>query len=149
MIAHRLMDARDEKFIVDSWVKSYRESDYVGLIQYCDYFAIMLDQIAKLIALPSVRVIVAYDPTETDRIADINGWICTERSERHNVDLLYYVFVKSAYRGRGIARGLFAASELDAAPSFAYVCRTSVVDDLEKAHLVPRGARFAPILGRH
>ena len=127
-VAYRAMDSRDERFVLDSWSKSYRESDYAGLIQASDWFPIMLGQLAKVLRIPTVQVRVAYDPSDAERVADIYGWLCFDRYQL-DVPLVYYAFVKSAYRRRGITRELFRVSGVDVDRPFVYVCRTYMLDD--------------------
>jgi GNAT superfamily N-acetyltransferase len=150
VIAYRHMDSRDEHFVLDSWAKSYRESDYAGLIQNKDWFPIMLRQLGKLLTLPHVKVTIAFDPSDADRVADIYGWICVEHG--FVSPLVYYVFVKSAYRRRGIARDLFRAAGIDLARPFAFICQTAVIEEMIKdrtlSKLAPH-ATFRPIAGRH
>jgi hypothetical protein len=152
-VAYRDMDSRDERFVVDSWAKSFRESDHAGLIQNADWFAIMIPQLEKLVRMKGVSVTVAYDP-KTQRAADIYGWICTERltTRGEAVPLVFYVFVKNAYRMHGIARGLFRAAGVDLADAFVYACKTYVVEELERSRALKRmapSARYAPMAGRH
>lgn len=146
------MDQHDRRFVVDSWAKSYRESKQAGLIQNSDWFPVMLRQFEKVLLHPRVRVVVAYDPAEKDRIADLYGWLCYEPGTEQYSPLVYYVFIKSAYRRRGLARRLFDAAGIDHVRPFRYACSTYVVDELEKSYWLKRNAPYAtfdPIAGRH
>jgi|SRR5580704_1716398 hypothetical protein len=150
-LAFRKMDALDQRFVTDAWAKSYRESDYAGIIQNDSWFSIMLPQFARIVEHPDVHVTMAYDPS-SPRESDLFGWICTETCQQdgYPVPLVYYVFVKSAYRKRGIARALFGVAGIDPQRPFVYACKTYVVDKMTEvdAHRLIPYARFCPMMGR-
>jgi hypothetical protein len=146
--------------VVATFVESYRTSRSAGLIAMEDWQAVMEPQVKKVLARDGVTVHVACHPGETDRRADLYGWIAVERgyvaaepevaNGRHghrlvpcDVPLVLYVYVKSPFRKLGIARGLFGAAGIGA--RWNYACRTSVVTKLaakmreaEWLHLVAR-----------
>lgn len=149
MIAYRGMDEGDRKFVIDSWAKSFRESEHAGLIQMSDWFPIMIVQIGKVLTRPEVETIIAYDPTDTDRVADIYGWLCCE--PLRIPPLVYYMFVKSPYRRRGIASGLLKHAHIKLDRPVEYACRTYVVDELDRGRWIARHAPYAsfrPLAGR-
>lgn len=145
MIAHRRADAIDQRFIIDSWVGSYRDADSAGFIQVGDWYPVMIGQVKKTLERPDVVATVAYETSDPDRGAELYGWIVADVVERP--PLVYYVFVKRAYRKSGVARGLFAAVGIRPGGRFHYVCSTEAVHELEVAQKIPL-AKWCPNLGR-
>jgi len=152
LIAFRPMEERDRHFVVSSWTQSFKASPMAGFIQAEDFYRIMDLQIEKALQRPDVRTIVAYNPNDTDHIADLHGFITADTEERP--PLVYYVFVKAAYRrggrgrlweGPGLARRLFVAIGVDANKPFNYVCTTPTVRALQ--HKLPLAA-WKPLWGR-
>lgn len=146
-IAHRDADADDRNFIGSAWASSYRGSNTAGFTLAEDWYAHAIMTITKIRAQPDVRTVVAYETSDPDRGADLYGFIVadTTPTERYAAPLVYYVFVKQAYRLMGIARGLFAAVGIDPAGRFDYVCSTPSVTDVERKISL---AKWAPLRGR-
>ncbi len=151
-IGYRTAELEDQRFIVDSWVGSYRDAFTAGIIQVEDWYAVMIPTVEKILAKPEVRTAVAYVSGVTDRVADLVGFIVADPSD--TPPLVYYVFTKEHYRragkgrlwgGPGIARSLFAAAGIDPARPFNYVCSTPMCRTLERK--IPL-ARWQPLLGR-
>jgi GNAT superfamily N-acetyltransferase len=143
-IAYRTADEFDQRLVVSAWVRSYRDADTAGFVQVDDWPAVMSDQVRKALARPDVVATVAYETEDTERLADLYGFIVADVVE--TPPLVYYVFTKQAYRRLGIARGLFAAIGVDPARAFNYVCSTPAVSQLRRK--IPM-ARWTPRLGRH
>lgn len=140
MITHRPFEPDDRNFIVNSWVASYRDSDTAGMIQVDDWYAVMIPQVNKVLAKPDVETIVACGQSDTSHLY---GFICFDRAD--NPPLVYYVFVKSAYRRNGIAKGLFDAAGIRPDSVFHYVCSTPWASRLERKMPL---ARWMPRRGR-
>lgn len=150
--------------VVSTWRDSYRDSYTAGLIGNGDWSRIMVDQIRRILARPGVELWVAVNPAANPELkADCHGWIATERGfqlpTRRRVagqwrrvlatasdPLVHYVYVKSAYRRRGIARRLFEAAGVDPELPFFHSCATETSSRLRKK--APR-ARFNPIIARY
>lgn len=143
-IAFRTLEPADRRFVVDSWARSYQMANTAGLVQLDDWLPIMIPQIGRVIDRVDVTTMVAYDP-ETPPPADLYGFITADVSVEPA--LVYYVFVKQSYRGRGLARVLFRAIDVDPDAPFLYVCDTPVVGTLRRAGKIPL-ARWKPVLGR-
>lgn len=143
-VAFRPAEPQDQRFIVDSWVSSFRTSYSAGLIQIRDFHAVMWPQIERALARPDVRTIVAHETQETDHVADLYGFITADTSL--SVPLVYYVFVKAPARRARIAARLFAAIGVDPAKPFAYACKTAIVSQL--ARKIPM-AKWQPLLARY
>ncbi len=148
-IDYRRALPRDREFVISTWSSSYKDSHSAGMITDEDWPSVMHVQIGKTIDRPDCTVIVACDSTARDHIADLYGFIAADSS----VPLVWYVYVKSAYRRLGIARGLYAAAGIDPAAAHSWACKTAVAAHLAKpvneggAGKIPH-ARFDPKLGR-
>lgn len=143
MIAHRAALPVDQRFIVGAWVGSFRDANTAGLIQVEDWYAVMIPQIAKVMARPDVTATVAYETLDPEPATNAYGFIVADVVEQPA--LVYYVYVKEPYRRSGIARGLFDAIGVDPARPFSYVCSTPMEAMLRRK--VPM-ARWKPLLGR-
>lgn len=152
-IAYRPATAEEARtFVVASWSASMRTAFTSGFIQDEDYFEIMDAQVAKALARPDVRAVVACASSGASAGSDLLGFIVADTDERP--PLVYYVYVKEHYRrggagrlwaGPGIARGLFAAIGVDPEQPFSYVCSTPMCRTLQRK--IPL-ARWQPLLGR-
>lgn len=153
----------DLDFVVASWLDSYQSSYSAGLVQMNDWRAVMDPQIRKVLARPGVELYVARNPeADPDLRCDAHGWLACERGFKHRTrkmisgrwkstweqsdrPLVHYIYVKSAYRKRGIARGLFRAAEIDPIWPFYFTCKTPIVRDLMR---VAPGAEWNPLFAR-
>lgn len=143
MIAIRPAAAHDERFVIASWLSSWRDANAAGLIQHEDWFDVMWPQLQKALARPDVQTLVAYETDEADHVADLYGFITADVAA--STPLLYYCYTKQAYRRMGVARRLFAAVGLDPRSRFEFVCKAPVPGELlTKAPL----ARWNPAAGR-
>jgi GNAT superfamily N-acetyltransferase len=143
VIAIRPAAAHDERFVIASWLSSWRDANAAGLIQDEDWFPVMWPQIKKALARPDVQTLVAYETDEADHVADLYGFIAADVVTA--TPLLYYVYTKQAYRKMGVAKRLFAAIGLNASRRFEFVCKAPVPAELlTKAPL----ARWNPAAGR-
>lgn len=127
-----------------NWVDNYRTSHAAGLIQMSDWKAVMLPQVAKVLARPGVEVLVAANPQNAGTKADVYGWLCHERGWR--CPLVHYVYIKDDYRGEGIARGLMKKAGIDPRKEFLYTCKTPVLSKLSDS--IPN-ARWSPLKARY
>lgn len=137
MTRYRKAEAGDRVFVDYAWLDSYKWAHAAGMIHMDDWRDVMLPQIARIRNRPRAVTIVAEEPTA------LAGFICAEPSG--DPPLVFYVYVKEAYRRSGIARGLFRAAGVDPQSRFVYACKTAVVSELFGK--VPR-ARFDPYAAR-
>jgi hypothetical protein len=124
-IGYRPGVLEDRKFIIPMWSSSYKKSHSAGIIQAEDWPTIMHPQIEKALDRVDARTVVAFDKDDPDFVY---GFIAGDTSDVTPV--LFYVYVKEAYRRSGIARGLFAAFGVDPSKRFVYVCKTGIVATL-------------------
>ena len=149
-LAYRAALDRDLKFVLYSWVKSQKFEPTAGLVPAERWREVMTPVFEGILAREGVEIFVAYDPDETDYTADLFGWIAVERG--HKQPLVHYVMVKKNFRGEGMARGLFAAADVDPARRFFYSCQTRMLsEDENRISLLRRfwQAQFVPVLCRH
>lgn len=137
----RAADETDLRFVLHSWLDSYKFSHAAGLIAVADWRAVMEPQVRRILARAGVSVLVAHHPV-TDRTADVYGWVALE--SYRNIPLVHYVYVKQAYRRMGVAAELLLAAGVHPSDRFYYTCRTAVVGKLD----LPR-AQWRPLIARH
>lgn len=93
----RPYDVSDEGFIFNSWLKSYRSSDFAKLqcneVYYSNYKKIVESILGKS------KIIVACNP---DDAMQVYGYIIYEDLPKNNL-LIHYVYVKYTYRKFGIS----------------------------------------------
>jgi GNAT superfamily N-acetyltransferase len=87
------------RLVASSWFESYRRGGYAPEVPYPTYQIGQGQAIDRCIE--SGRVIVAVNPIEPDEVC---GWLCFTHG------ITFYVYVKQAYRRRGIARALHEAA---------------------------------------
>lgn len=107
-------------FVLGGWSSSLKHARDAGMITSDDWIGVMHQQIAKICARPEARVFVAADQV-------LIGFIAGEPAER----IVYYCFVKEAYRRNGVARSLFEALGVDPRARFAYPVMTRILTDHE------------------
>jgi hypothetical protein len=144
VIAHRPADEWDMRFVVHSWVSSWQKSDTAGGIQAHNWYRIMIPEVLEIIDKPEVKVAVAYESSDSDRGADLYGFIAADPDD--DPPLVYYVYVKEPYRRSGIARGLFGALGINPQLPFNYAQSTPALYKFRRG--IPM-ARFTPTLGRY
>lgn len=142
-LAYRPSEPSDRRFIIESFLSSYRTAHTAGLIQMADWHAVMEPQICKLLEREGVTTFVAYHPGEADHIADLYGWIASETG--HDQPMVHYVYVKNHYRQKGIATGLFKAASVDPRRTF-YICAKTAMSS-RLAHKTPC-AKWDPLRAR-
>jgi hypothetical protein len=153
VISFRPMEPRDRPFVVTSWIDSYRTAYTAGLISMKRWSRIMRVEIEDMLDRPA-QVIVAYDPEDTDHVADLLGFIAYD-IQSFRLPYVYYVYVKATYRrwgyrnrervGDGVARQLFRAAGIDPEAPFQYAASTPKVRELKRK--IPC-ARHQPLLAR-
>lgn len=129
--SNRLALPADRDFIVSGWSSSYRLSDRAGMIAMSRWADTMHREIDDVLARPSASTVTAYD---TDS-GVFQGFICADRNPgppisdliTSGLPIVFYVYVKEAYRREGVARGLFASVGIDPMLPFTYACRTPIV----------------------
>jgi len=107
----------DIKFVGDSWLRSFRDSPWAGVVGNNDYFDTYHRTIEQLFAR-GAKLLVACQVNDP---AHILGWICTEPVKGGTA--VHYLFVKRWYREKGLASELIRRSIADGQERF-YTFRT-------------------------
>jgi GNAT superfamily N-acetyltransferase len=135
----------DLRFVLSSWLASYRGAHAAGMIQMTDWVTVMSPQVDAVLSRVGVTVLVAGHPTAEPGTADVYGWIAAEH-QGGTIPLIHYCYVKHAYRRRGFARRLLQALRLSATDEIEYTCKTAVISKLKAK--MPR-ARWQPLRARY
>lgn len=154
-ISHRPATEHDLPFVKHAWVESFRESDHAGPIPMRIYRRTYYEVISDVLERPGVETVVAY---RTDDPGQLVGFICIERDAFDHytsrcVPAVHFVYVKvgdptAPLRRFGIARGLFAAVNVDPRSYFIFPFKTPMGADLVrqlglKGKHNPRFVRYA------
>ncbi len=137
----------DRRFIVSGWSASYRMSRdcttpmAIYAKQKHEEVNVHLDRTGVQTIVAEGSVLAGFVTFERDaRLFDDRGWA--------NADYVFYVYVASFFRKRGVARDLFRAAGIDPASRFHYACRTHGSWELRSkiplAHYSPMYARYSP-----
>jgi hypothetical protein len=172
-LAIRPADAGDRAFIAASWSTSAgRPAQVVGILTRDAWRTAVWSSVPEVLDRPGVRALVAADPTEDTRRADLFGFLVWEpaacavtpdprtrqpvyrRAAAGPLPLVWFCYVKAGYRfdrasthNARIASGLFRAAGIDPRSPFPYVCDTRFVGRLRDAGKLP-AAQWRPELGR-
>lgn len=95
--------ATDLNFIFDSWMKSWRESKWSGVIPNHLYFNVQRELIEGLISRGATLLVVS----PADQEAVILGWACGE--EKDGACILHYLYVKDPFLDYDLDRLLIDA----------------------------------------
>lgn len=122
-------DPEDSRFVIDSWISSFRTAHAAGLVLMKDWHDVMWSQIQQVIARPRVRTLLAVDDRDHNFFY---GFLTYEPAAQPAY--VYYAYTKETYRrarGRvfdtGVATGLFEHAGIDPRRSFGYACKTPMV----------------------
>lgn len=119
----------DLNFILNSWLKRYRDAIRARFVSDRDYYAIQHEVISKILAQPGLIALIACNPSDENQIF---GYVVAEQS--HLVpDLLFvhWTYTKGFARKYGIAGSLLKA--LPAASTVHYTHKTALVEFLDKS----------------
>lgn len=143
-VAHRQGAVQDLPIIFSSWLRSFKDSHYAGLIPNNLYYDIYRAALEQLIARPGVEIWCAVNPQEEEEKHQIYGWLCIERG--YALPVIHYLYVKQAYRMFGVARSLLAAVKIDPAQPFIFTFKTPDAASLMKRRRIC--GHFDPLLAR-
>jgi GNAT superfamily N-acetyltransferase len=117
----RAMRASDEAFVYSSWLRSYEDSDWAKSRWAAPYRKTQSALIEQLVESNLVYVVEAVDGTPGG--LDLDGWICGWPEA-----LVHYVFVRQSARGRGVARELLGALQIDKTTPAVYTHHARLLD---------------------
>ncbi len=142
-IAYRPAADADRRFVIGSWLDSFRDSHAAGQIAMADWQSIMWAQVERILARPGCQTIVSCnseDPTQ------LHGFVTFDSDTGDDPPLVFYCYVKSAFRRWGIARGLLRTAGIDPTEPLDYAFKTAVVprlaDHIPLSKWQPLAARF-------
>jgi hypothetical protein len=121
-IAYRPAELTDAPIVVSLWSRGYKHCRQAGIIATEEWAPVMHRQFQRLLSRPHVRTIIAFENTSP---SFIYGFIAGDTS--WHTPVIYFTYVKEAYRRAGYARGLFAALGVDPEQPFRYVCFTPFI----------------------
>lgn len=141
----RLFVESDRGFVFHSWLKSFKNSHYAGVIPMHHYYKVYTEALNDILSREGTEVVVATNPEESDARHEIFGWCCAERGPGHP-PVLHYIYMKQAFRHNGIAKEMLQATGILDAPEFWYTFRTlswsEIVRHNPRAWHKPLFARF-------
>lgn len=100
LLARPINTEKDINFLLSTWLQSYRSSDFANAIANDDYFPNHQILIMSILGHENNAVTVVCDPEEQDQII---GYIVFNTK----APIVYYCYVKHAFRKLGIAAWMF------------------------------------------
>lgn len=122
-IKYRAATQEDVGFIFNSWLKSYRNSNFARFISNTIYYTEQHKIIETLIS--ENKVIVACNEQDSNQLY---GYICAGTVEGFLV--CHYIYVKHTYRNMGIGKSLLSQMSHDPSNAALYTHHTRVADRL-------------------
>lgn len=95
----------DEAFLFNSWLKSYRNSDFARALRNDIFYSMHHLVIERILQRPTTQVLIACDPTAPDVVY---GYLVAERVG--GPPIYHFLYVKAAFRRAGIAKALLEAT---------------------------------------
>ena len=92
--------AHDVPLILDSWLNSWRQSKYAGVIRNNDYYETQRSVIEDLIARGATLIVADAGRT-------LFGWACSELKD--GLTVVHFVWVKDIYLRKGVEEALLDA----------------------------------------
>jgi len=112
-----LADEQDRRFVLDGWLKSWRKSQYAGVVANNRFSEVTFDTIKQLFDR-GMTILVAESVNPDTKV----GFIAYERSE---IPVLHYLYVKPVLRGLGFGGRLLTEVGITPEEPFVYTFRTS------------------------
>lgn len=123
----RPAESTDIPFILNSWLKRYRDAVHPRLVTDRVYFEAQHAVIRKILATEGLEILVACDPTDANHIY---GYVVAEHLTPDWI-LLHWIYVKGAFRKFGLAKRLLT-DVIGASNKIQYTHRTKLTDYLIK-----------------
>jgi len=131
-VEFRPVEPSEIGFVLDSWIKSYRQSDWAGVVPNHLFFSVMRETIGGLIARGAKLVGASV-------AGRLLGYVCYEH-KGEDTAVLHYVYVKDPFRRKGLGKRLVSMAVGDR-ENCLYTART------RHSKFVARGA-YAPEVAR-
>lgn len=132
----------ERRFIVDSWLESFRLSDFAGTFPMSDYRRVYFPALVELLERPRVTARVATVEGVPDLVV---GYAVAEAGRPE--PCLHYVYTKGEYRRQGCAAALLPTVGIDVGRPWVYTHRTAMSSSLARAATF-RAARWWPAYAR-
>lgn len=119
----------DISFLFNSWLRSYRQSEFAKQMQNEVYFAAQHKVIEGL--LKTCKTLIACNHAD---ISQIYGYTVT--TEVDGVPVVHFAYVKEPYRGLGLARKLLQEAGISLEKPYCYTHKTFKAGLLERKHAI-------------
>lgn len=129
----------DYIFILSNYQKSFRNSQFAGIIRNNQYYSVMKNTLDDLLAR-GARCVIACDKLDSDNLV---GFILFETT--NTVPVIHYLFVKPDFRENGIAGYLLHSAAPEFEP-FLYTHKTSHSKKFQSGYFSPVIARRKNLL---
>lgn len=148
----RARGQRDRAFVIDSWLESWFTRHAAGCLPkdiHEPAYTRMIEE--RILARPDTRVLVAVNPYADDPSVEIAGFIAIGTlRHRHGTTqcgapVLFYLFVKQAYREGGCVGELLDAAGLAARSTFCCPFKFPGWESVAARH---PSAKWDPLIGR-
>lgn len=128
----------DMKFVLDSWMASFRTSPWAGSVANNLYHDVYRASIQQLLDR-GAKVMVVRNAVNRDMII---GWICFELTGSKGELVIHYAYTKPPYRKQGVYRSLVSTLLKHCGQSqYFYTFRTPVCRYLKGCTYRPEIAR--------
>ena len=134
----RPMQESDYIFVLSNYQKSFRNSEFAGVIRNNKYYSVMKNTLDDLLMRGS-KVLLACDKLDPDNLV---GFILYEPTGI--VPVVHYLFVKPDFRGNHIAKWLL--STVTDNNIYLYTHKTSYIKKFRKGFFSPVIARRKNLL---
>lgn len=147
-ITIRYNDEDDQHFIMSSWLRSFKNSNYAGPIQNNLYWKVYQQVIEQLLDRDGVVILIACNP---EKETQIFGYIVVE--ENFETPVVHWLYVKQPFRSTvhdkwGIARALMGFCGISRNTEFYYTFRSASAGSLTASDGPWPRARFKPSIVR-
>jgi len=134
-VTYRPLDAEELSFVLDSWSRSWRVSEYAGTTPNHLFTSTHRELVGGLIAR-GAKITVA------DFGGRILGWVCYEHKAPDDT-VLEFCYTKDPFRRRGLGRSLvdYAIGDRQGKVFFTHKTRAS-------KYILPKHAIWAPEIAR-
>lgn len=125
----RSAEAGDLNFVLNSWLKRYRDAIRARFVSDKVYYAVQHEVITKILQQPGLVALVACNAAEPNQIY---GYVIAEKNHIvPDLMLVHWIYVKGPFRKFGLAKSLLSALPQDRS-NVHYTHRTRNVEFLDK-----------------
>lgn len=115
VMARPVNPKEDLLFIYNSWLKSYRVSDFANHVPTDDYYKNHHKLITSIVMQPTNNITILCDPEDKDHILAYMVY--------NTVDpIIYYIYVKRSFRNLGLGRYLLESVRANYGSKAKVIC---------------------------